>query len=234
MTSNIGRFLNGDFVPASPTPLTSHSLGGYLIRLIESTDLSQKHGTSYWHYYRGALEVLLLESASRGHGGTIVLLPQKEKRLCEGLFVAKFQLEPRLKLVNYIEEALTCERDILLGIAYRKFLLEKLQTLAQLSAVDGALILTNELGLVTFGAILQAPKWSGATLIGPDGFGATSGEQFPAQRYGTRHNSAINFAAECEGSIVFVISQDGPIRAFVRSSEKTVLCWSDCTESMFV
>ncbi|MDP2799592.1 MAG: diadenylate cyclase, partial [Deltaproteobacteria bacterium] len=111
---------------------------------------------------------------------------------------------------------------------------EKLQSLAQLSAVDGALILTNELDLVTFGAILHAPKWSGATLIGTDGFGATSEEQFPAQRYGTRHNSAINFAAECEGSIVFVISQDVPIRAFVRSNEKTALCWPDCTESMFV
>ena len=109
-----------------------------------------------------------------------------------------------------------------------------MQRLAQLSAVDGALILTRELELVAFGAKLHVPnKWTGKTLEGPDGFGYPSRNAFAAQRYGTRHNSAINFAAECEGSTVFVISQDGPIRAFIRFNEDTVLYWPDCTVSMF-
>jgi hypothetical protein len=49
-----------------------------------------------------------------------------------------------------------------------------------------------------------------------------------------RHNSAINFAAQCDGSTAFVISQDGPIRAFIRLNDETVLYWPDCTVSMFV
>jgi len=48
------------------------------------------------------------------------------------------------------------------------------------------------------------------------------------------YSSAIHVAAACKGSTVFVISQDGPIGAFVWSDEGTVLCWPDCTESIFV
>jgi len=46
--------------------------------------------------------------------------------------------------------------------------------------------------------------------------------------------SAIDFAAACKGAIVFVILQDGPIRAFVSGDESEVFCWADCTVSMFV
>jgi hypothetical protein len=120
------------------------------------------------------------------------------------------------------------------NITYKKLILEHIQRLAQFSTVDGALILTSELELVTFGAKLQAPPWEGQVLYGPDGWGNISGGTFPAQRHGTRHGSAINFAAACQGSIVFVISQDGPRRAFAKSDEGPVLCWPDCTESMFV
>ena len=96
------------------------------------------------------------------------------------------------------------------GITYHRLILEHLQRLAQLSTVDGALILTSALELVAFGAKLQAPTWNGKPLLGPDGWGNASGDTFSSQRYGTRHNSAIDFAAACKGSIVFVISQDGP------------------------
>jgi len=48
------------------------------------------------------------------------------------------------------------------------------------------------------------------------------------------YSSAIHFAAACKGRTVFVISQDGPMGAFVWSDEGTVLCWPDCTESIFV
>ena len=64
--------------------------------------------------------------------------------------------------------------------------------------------------------------------------GIRAGIHFRLSRYGVRHNSAINFAAQCDGSTAFVISQDGPIRAFIRLNDETVLYWPDCTVSMFV
>jgi hypothetical protein len=235
MNANIGRFVSGDFIPAAPTPFSARSLGKYLIRSLESTDLWLRHGMSYWYYYRDALEALLAESASRGHGATIVLLPSGGTAVPKDLILEKYRLEADVHLMTHFEEVLT-HGGVLgsEGITYRKLILEHLQRLAQLSTVDGALILTSALELVAFGARLQAPTWHGKPLLGPDGWGNASGDTFPAQRYGTRHHSAIDFVAACRRSTVFVISQDGPIRAFVWSNEGTVLCWPDCTVSMFV
>ena len=235
MNTHIGRFVSGNFIPAAPTPFVSRSLGKYLMRSLESTDLWLEHGTLYWHHYSNALEVLLAESASRGHGATIVLLPSGDVAVPEKHIFAKYRLEADVQLRAHFEEVLRYGGALVLeGITYRKLILEHLQRLAQLSTVDGALILTSALELVAFGVRLQASPWDGKPLLGPDGWGNTSGDTFPSQRYGTRHNSAINFAAACKGSTVFVISQDGPIRAFLWSDEGTVLCWPDCTESMFV
>jgi hypothetical protein len=235
MNAHIGRFVSGDFIPAAPTPFTHRSLGKYLLRSLESTDLWQRYGTLYWHYYCDALKVLLAEAASRGHGATVVLLPSGVTAVPENCIDAQYRLEADVHLTTHFEEVLTYGSCLVLGgIAYRRLILEHLQRLAQLSTVDGALILTPALELVAFGATLRARKWEGKPLLGPDGWGKASTDTFPAQRYGTRHNSAIDFAAACEGSTVFVISQDGPIRAFVRSDKDTVLCWPDCTVSMFV
>ncbi|WP_454064658.1 hypothetical protein [Candidatus Nitrospira salsa] len=71
-------------------------------------------------------------------------------------------------------------------------------------------------------------------IIGPDGNGATKNEKFEINRYGTRHRSAFDFAAAQPDSIVFVLSQDGPIRAFHRIDDTTVHVWPDCTVSMFL
>jgi DisA bacterial checkpoint controller nucleotide-binding len=233
MNSSIGWFTDGDFVPAVPTPFTSKSLGNHLIEPLKSTNLWQKYGTYYWHYYSAALEVLLFESASRGHGAIIILLASGNTVIPEHVISDAYRLEAVMPLQTHLENLLEAQR--LHQSSDGKLLLEHLQRLAQLSTVDGALILTRELELVAFGAKLHVPnKWTGKTLEGPDGFGYTSRNPFAAQRYGVRHNSAINFAAECEGSTVFVISQDGPIRAFIRFNEDTVLYWPDCTVSMFV
>jgi Probable sensor domain DACNV len=204
-TSNVGWFTNGVFIPAVPTPLTSHSLGRCLIQSLESTDLWEKYGSHYWHYYGRALETLLSESCSRGHGAIIILLASGDTRIPEHLTSKVQRLE---KYVSW--------RSLVDGIS-QHLKREYLQRLAQLSIIDGALILSRELELLGFGAHIQAPEWTGKTLEGPNGRGYSSGKLFDAKRYGLRHNTAINFAAACEGSVVFVISQDGPVRAFTRS-----------------
>lgn len=230
--SRVGRFVDGDFIAASPTPFSSKSLGRHLIESLKLI-LGQEYSNVFWHYHREILDLLLLEAATRGHGATIVILGADGATGCRDWFLPKYVMEPHGRLKSSFKNAWQ-NRDILLTIAYRKVILQHVQELAQLSAVDGALILTGELELVAFGATLTAPRWAGKILLGPDGFGRSNHEAFPTQRYGTRHGSAINFAGACEGSTVFVLSQDGAVRAFVRSSADTLLWWPDCSSSMFI
>jgi hypothetical protein len=231
--SRIGRLAGGDFIPASPTPFSSKSLGRYLIEPLTQTDLWKEKKEQYWHFYRDALEVLLAEALSRGHGGTIVILDGRGVEDYAGLFSPRFGLKRSTYLNLLFRKALENDHPNI-GAAYNKLILEALQSLAQMATVDGAMILTLGLDIVAFGATLNAPKWNRKVLIGPNGFGYNQGDISPAQRYGTPHSSAINFAGAYSGCIVFVISQDGGIRGFVKSSEDTVLCWPDCNTSMFV
>ena len=231
--SMLGRLSNGYFVPATPTPFASSSLGHHLIRLIERTDAWKQHGPDYLSYAIWALEILLDQSAARGHGGTIVFLDYSDGEP-RGLFVPKYHLQGQQRLGPRICNCASSSKNLTGNLGYRKITFETIQRVAQLTAVDGALVMNSAFDVLTFGATLTAPRWTGKALIGPDALGQSIGESFDVTRYGTRHNSALDFAASCSNSIVFVISQDEAIRAFVRADESTVMCWLDCTTSMFV
>lgn len=239
--THIGRLVNGEFLSASPTPFTSKSLGQFLIQSLQHSTLWAKHQNFYWHHYRDALQVLLSESALRGHGATIVILGNNESISSETHFLSKYSFDgPQLfesrfeNLLDSESQTLPPLEKMMSGIGYRRKINECICLVAQLSAVDGALILANNLEVVAFGATLTAPRWTRKKILGSDGYGYVTGDVFDSERYGTRHNSAIDFAGASPGSIVFVISQDGPVRAFTRVQEDTVMCWPDCTESVFV
>jgi len=232
----LGRIASGDFVPATPSPFTSHSLGAHWLRFVERTEPWSRHGIPYWGYARDALDVLLKEIAHRSHGGTLVILDATVAPPSD-LYASKYILKGDQRLGRLIEKCLpnssTHTLDALTDIGYRKIAFEELKRVAQLAAVDGALVIDSNFEVLTFGATLKADRWTGNTPIGPDGFGHINDDSFEVGRYGHRHRSALDFAGACDTSIVFVISQDGPIRAFRRTSETTVTCWPDCTASMF-
>src|SRR5207248_483728 len=151
----------------------------YLMGLLSSNNLWLTPVNLHWRRFRHALTVLIAESASRGHGATIVLLPSRGIAIPEKLIFAKYRLEADLPLRPRFEEVLIHGDGLdLEGKVYRRLILENLQRLAQLSTVDGALILTPALELVAFGAKLQAPSWNGEPLLGivlaPDEWGKIS------------------------------------------------------------
>ena len=74
-SSQIGTLHAGYFVAASPTPFTSNSFGKHIVSEVKIDPLFVKHGNEYWLHVRDALARILTEASSRGHGGTIVLLP---------------------------------------------------------------------------------------------------------------------------------------------------------------
>lgn len=231
--SQIGTFQAGYFVASTPTPFTSRSLGQYIQDEIKSDPFFPTYGNYYFLFVRDGLEELLSESLMRGHGGTIVLLPS---HMSTKMYENKYKMTGSYGLRQILQQCIKNERSIELSIsiAYRKVANEIIQRIAQLSAVDGALILTYGFEVVSFGATLTAPRSSLSAFVGPDGFGQIGNTTFPIDSYGTRHRSAFDFASAHLGAVVFVISQDGPIRAFRRENDNVVYVWPDCTASMFV
>ena len=223
--SQIGRILNGEFMPATPSPFTVRSLGRYLVDSIQGQPLFETYGDSYWRIYRDVVEMLLSEASSRGHGSIFVLLPEGGE---EKYYIPRFSFQETVGVHSLMEPLLRDDLDISTSIAVRKTVSERIKLLSQLGVIDGAVVLTSGLDLVCFGAMLIAPAWKGSIISGPDGFGEGGGEPLVPSRLGTRHNAGISFAGAYEGSIVFVISQDGPVRVFMRAGERTLLYWPDC------
>jgi sensor domain DACNV-containing protein len=234
--SQIGRFINGEFIKAIPSPFYTKAMGNYIIDLIKGDKGYIDHQNSYWHLYRDSLDYLLREASERGHGGTIILISDKKIEDYKAFFTRNYMSTESLQIQYLLNKILTPskEYEISIRVALNKIYSERLNILAQLTCTDGALILSSCLEVLSFGSKLMASnnKWQGDVVIGPDGFGG-GGEKFDTSRLGTRHNSAINFVGACPESIAFVISQDGPVRGFTKKDNNTILCWPDCRVSMF-
>ena len=112
--------------------------------------------------------------------------------------------------------------------------LHQMGLLAQLACIDGALIVRDSLQPEVFGTKLQAPCWKGRVVEGPIGDRPTPSQEINLSVYGTRHNSAASFAGACDDAIVYVLSQDGPIRTLLKVSDDTLLCWPDFVPSMSI
>lgn len=233
--SLIGTLQSGYFTPAKPSPFAPKSLGAHLLRISEADALYQRFGADYWHALRETIQLLLEESRLRGCGSTIVILPLDDKDSYYPIAL-KYRLSDSISPRAAIEHALSSAEahDGVLNAVHRKTLQQAVQRLAQLSTVDGALILNCQLGLVGFGATLSAAVSNDSAIIGPDYYGNVTGTEFQIERYGTRHRSAFNLVSAVPDSIAFVISQDGPIRALRRASEGVVHVWPVCDVSMFI
>ena len=240
--SRLGRFVLGSFSPSTPTPFIHRAMGEFIISSIRNSQSYQKHGSAYWHIYRDALEYILLEAGAIGHGGTIIVMPKNKVKECAEGFEARYNLQSVLRIGELIEHSLSSSKSsrasealgrMLFSLSHKREIMNRLNFLSRLACVDGALLLSDHLEPVAFGATLKAQKWQGDVIIGTDGFGG-GGQEFDLSRLGTRHNSTANFIGAFPYCYGFVLSQDGPIRGFIRKDENTLHCWPDCTVSMFV
>ncbi|MSO56290.1 MAG: hypothetical protein EXQ55_05120 [Acidobacteria bacterium] len=110
--------------------------------------------------------------------------------------------------------------------AWKEALSETVDSIAGLTAVDGAAILTDEYEMLAFGAKIQrrrgAPPVESVTVTEPIEGGAPL-VLSASQLGGTRHLSAAQFVHDQRDSIALVASQD---RRF------TVFAWSPCEDSV--
>jgi hypothetical protein len=252
-SGNLGRFSSGQFEFAQVSPFHSEGLGEYLLERVTLHDVFKRYGNHYWHWYRAALEHLLRSASGRGHGGAIIWVPkyQCEAALSKTLLghslsgfgsahAALLALMDHSRKIDELARSrdtnddtrmqmMLAANELLPSLKAKSTTL--LNAIAQLACIDGATIIDDYLEPMKFGARLNASEWKGPVCLGETM--KSGGGEVIRGRFGTRHNSAIDFVASVPDAIAFVLSQDGPIRAITRSGN-AVLFWPDCLNTMFV
>jgi hypothetical protein len=107
---------------------------------------------------------------------------------------------------------------------WQEALTRAVDSIAGLTAVDGAAVMTRDHELLGFGAkIARRKKWPQVedVMVTEPIEGGTASRVRPEQLGGTRHLSAAQFVHDQRDSIALVASQDGRF---------TVFAWSACEE----
>jgi hypothetical protein len=244
----IGRITRGEFSRAvpPPAPFYSHPMGMILhelfgVRMVPKGDRYADDGDNSYGY--GRLECLkyLLESLDRqADGALVVFIPEGSMRDAlehtEFPWAATGSLELRHLLTARIRHQIKEAQEKQLTSASYVTKIEalmrgRLDAIARLASIDGALLLSPEFELIGFGTKLRAPPLNGSVIEGADGFGG-GGQPFDVSRLGARHASAVAYVAALPGTVAFVASADGPIRALTRKGHGPIHCWPDCRLSM--
>lgn len=204
--------------------------------------LALRHGLDPRGYTR-ALRRIVRNVADRGVGGIVVVgaegamdlvaggypLARAATTLHDAIGAPTDDLPPSLARVADGDDAArgpTREREIVFD--------EATSFVADLSTLDGAVLLGADLSVLTFGArIVGAPVPSMPIVRARDGR-ALRCVASPLTKLGTRHNAAAALSAACEGVIAFVVSEDGPITAMLRPAdppEDRLVVWRPVTLS---
>jgi DNA integrity scanning protein DisA with diadenylate cyclase activity len=198
------------------------------------------------------VESVLLYTAEMHHGGTLVFVPEEitheDARLKDRMSI-KYVLpstRPRDALEsamaarlmrNAAAEQLEGRRTVeaerleeLEALAFKQQNCEDAardaaRFIASLTAVDGAVVLTDTFRIIGFGAELTA-NLSGTekVYVAQDQVGKQSKEANFTE-YGTRHRSAFRFVGSMDPAVAFVMSQDGGVKA-LRQVGPQLLMWS--------
>lgn len=201
--------------------------------------------------YHSFIESVLLYTAELKHGGTLLFVPEEithdDPRLLSRASI-KYVLSstrPRDALVsamavrlkhNALAEKMSNRRTVkaeeLEQLNYLAWdqqnredtARDAARFIASLTAVDGAVVLTDMLRIIGFGAEVIA-KYSGADIVHVANTAeATETKVVRFAEYGTRHRSAFRFIASMKPSAVgFIMSQDGGVKAVKRVGSKLIM-----------
>jgi DNA integrity scanning protein DisA with diadenylate cyclase activity len=89
--------------------------------------------------------------------------------------------------------------------------------------VDGAVVLTDKLRIIGFGAEVRVSSGTDTIHVATDAEG-TDLSAAPFTGYGTRHRSSFRFVEGMEPAVAFILSQDGGIKSAMKVDDR-VLMW---------
>lgn len=198
------------------------------------------------------IEYVLLCAAELHHGGALLFVPEHtaddDRRLLENVSL-KYRLpstRPRDALLAAMAVRLErndLEARLLERSRVSREQLENLEALdwiqreyedsardaarfiASLTAVDGAVVLTDKLRIIGFGGEVRVSAPGTDAIYHATNEDGTQATAAPFTGYGTRHRSAFRFVESMDPAVAFILSQDGGIKAATLVGKQVVM-WS--------
>ena len=172
-----------------------------------------------------SLNVLVQLAASmraHGRGGALLVVPQDSEAWRESIVrPVSYSVAPAYPELAELMRKDESERRLQ---TWQEALIDAVDEIAGLTAVDGACLITDQYELLAFGAKIRRREGGAQVeqivLTEPVVGGAASVVR-PAELGGTRHMSAAQFVEDQHDAVALVASQDGRF---------TVFAWSPCEE----
>ncbi|HJQ32797.1 MAG TPA: hypothetical protein VJ866_11485 [Pyrinomonadaceae bacterium] len=170
-----------------------------------------------------SVNVLLQLAASmraHGRGGSLLVVPQGSDTWRESIVrPVTYAAEPPYPELAGLMARAEAERAT---TAWQEALIDAVEMIAGLTAVDGAALISDGFELLAFGAKIGR-RDGGAqverVIVTEPVVGDSASVVNPVQLGGTRHMSAAQFVQDQQDSVALVASQDGRF---------TVFAWSPC------
>jgi Probable sensor domain DACNV len=174
-----------------------------------------------WSDSVNVLVKLAVSMRAHKRGGLLLVVPAGTDRWRESIVSPiLYALDPAYSRLAELTQSGTGERNRLWEDALER----SIETVAGLTAVDGATLVTDRYDLLAFGAKITrrrgSPPVEQTTVTEPIE-GGTAGVVHPSSLGGTRHLSAAQFVHDQRDAVALVASQDGHF---------TVFAWSPCED----
>jgi hypothetical protein len=174
-----------------------------------------------------SLNVLLHLAVSmrqHGRGGSLLVTPSNTQDWRESIVQpSRYSVSPIYSELSHLMRTNRGERP---GRLYQEAIRRVIDTVAGLTAVDGATILTDQFDLLAFGVKIarryRAMRVEQVVESEPIE-GAAIRIVHPTQLGGTRHLSAAQFAQDQRDAIALVASQDGRFTVFAWSARREMV-----------
>jgi sensor domain DACNV-containing protein len=178
--------------------------------------------SSSWYESVNVLVQLAASMRAHGQGGSLLIVPAGSENWRESIVhPILYSVVPSFsRLADLVERDLTGLSENVWEASVRR----AVDTVAGLTAVDGATIITDRYEVLAFGTKIRRPDRSAPVeriVLTEPIFGNQAEEISPTQLGNTRHLSAAQFVNDQRDALALVASQDGRF---------TIFAWSPCEE----
>jgi len=185
------------------------------------TSLLDYNSPSGWNNSVNVLVQLATSMRAHGHGGSLLVVPSDSDAWRDSIIhPVTYPVTPPFDLLAQLMEK-NCEKEADYGV-WQEEVNRTVESVAGLTAVDGATIMNDRMEVLAFGAKIGLSSNGMPVeqmLVTEPIIGNVATIIQPSQNGGTRHLSAAQFVFDQRDAIALVSSQDGRF---------TIFSWSPC------
>ncbi len=175
-----------------------------------------------WDHSINLLVQLAASMRAHGHGGSLLVVPAGSENWRQSIVhpILYSVTPPFSALADLLKQDANENNEKQREAAFRR----AVDTVAGLTAVDGATLMTDQYEVLAFGATIRRPESSAPVeqIVATEPIvGDHAVVVHPMQNGGTRHLSAAQFVHDQRDALALVASQDGRF---------TVFAWSPCEQ----